>query len=486
MTRDFGYADQSAFSAFTTEQLAVDINYELAVPLDYWQKNAYIIPEDVSRRVNQLKHFLQLYQGDYSLYEEGLNVRVNVHKLVAIFMADALASFPPQFTFEGDEVDLPPRFIQTLQNSLYCALVDHIRFGTSLLMVENSDYGPVVKAPMPIYWYPADKGADVLVTKNGKEIELYINEPPGVLVHERWSNIDDDAQTTGSAGTLKERLSQEMEMVGTEAGWDVIQRWGTGRATTMLNIPRRPETGDWGNPLYLDITHLAVELSRRLSQNSLILTEHGWPREVLLPNIDEAFGETLDALLDQKPNSEDATVAVDWMTQQTRLGQWRKSTIGALSRKYRDIKYLQWTGRLNDHFNQIDEVKQDLYVQTSVPPALYGDGMSNFPASGEALKKQFVRTYLYLKQLQATFLSEIRKSVLIGAMFDGAGASRLEDLAEGMVIGWPNVFDIDQEQGESVLDENVGTEGEESREATEGGRADRSPVNQMNGSNGNV
>ena len=66
-----------------------------------------------------------------------------------------------------------------------------------------------------------------------------------------WSNIDDDAQTTGSTGTLKERLSQEMEMVGTEAGWDVIQRWGTGRATTMMNIPRRPETGDWGNPLYL-------------------------------------------------------------------------------------------------------------------------------------------------------------------------------------------------------------------------------------------
>ena len=135
--------------------------------------------------MNQLKHFLQLYQGDYSLYEEGMNVRVNVHKLVAIFMADALASFPPQFTFEGDEVDLPPRFIQTLQNSLYCALVDHIRFGTSLLMVENGDYGPEVKAPMPIYWYPADKGADVLVTKNGREIELYINEPPGVLVHER-------------------------------------------------------------------------------------------------------------------------------------------------------------------------------------------------------------------------------------------------------------------------------------------------------------
>ena len=135
----------------------------------------------------------------------------------------------------------------------------------------------------------------------------------------------------------------------------------------------------------------------------MILTEHGWPREVLLPNIDEAFGETLDALLDQQPNSDDGKVAVDWMTQQTRLGTWRKSTIGALSRKYRDIKYLQWTGRLNDHFNQIDEVKQDLYVQTSVPPALYGDGMSNFPASGEALKKQFVRTYLYLKQLQATF-----------------------------------------------------------------------------------
>ena len=83
-------------------------------------------------------------------------------------------------------------------------------------------------------------------------------------------------------------------------------------------------------------------------------------------------------------------------------------------------------------------------------------------------------------------MSEIRKAVLIGAMFDEAGQGQLEDLAEGMIIEWPNVFDIDQEQGESVLDENVGTEGEEDREATEGGRADRSPVNQMNGSNGNV
>ena len=482
-TRQFGYADQSQFSAFTTEQLATDINYELQVPLDYWKQHASIVPGDVGRRVNQLKHFLSLYQGDYSLYwneDEVIPVRVNVHKLVAIFMADALASFPPSFEFDGGEIDLPPRFIQTLQNGLYCALVDHIRFGTSLLMVEQGDYGPEVKAPMPIYWYPADKGADVLAVKRGKEIELYINEPPGMLVHEVWSNIDDDAQTVSGTGSLGERLNQDMQLAGTEAGWEVIQRWSTGRATTLINIPRRPETGDWGNALYLDITHLAVELTRRLSQNSLILTEHGWPREVLLPNIDDQFGETLDALLDAETGVDEGKAAVDWLTQRTRLGQWRKSTIGVLSRKYRDIKYLQWTGRLNDHFNQIDEVKQDLYVQTSVPPALYGDGMSNFPASGEALKKQFVRTYLYLKQLQATFLAEMRKAVLIGAMFDGAGVSQLEEMAEGMVIHWPNVFDIDQAQGETVLDDNVETQGEEQTEQT------TTPVAAQNGANGNV
>ena len=94
--RQFGYADQTAFSAFTTEQLASDINYEIEIPLDYWKQHASIIPDDVNRRVNQLKHFLKLYQGDYSDYDsDGFPVTVNMHRLSANVMADTLAAFRP-------------------------------------------------------------------------------------------------------------------------------------------------------------------------------------------------------------------------------------------------------------------------------------------------------------------------------------------------------------------------------------------------------
>ena len=134
-------------------------------------------------------------------------------------------------------------------------------------------------APQPIYWYPADRGAEVLAVKRQKEIELYINEPPGVMVYERWSNEDDDAQSTSGDGSLGALREQSMERLGSEAGWNIIQEFSTGRATPLINVPRRPATGSWGRSLYLDITSLAIELNRRVSQNSMILTEHGWPRK---------------------------------------------------------------------------------------------------------------------------------------------------------------------------------------------------------------
>ena len=482
--RQFGYADQTAFSAFTTEQLASDINYEIEIPLDYWKQHASIIPDDVNRRVNQLKHFLKLYQGDYSDYDsDGFPVTVNMHRLSANVMADTLAAFPPVFKMSGtgtpatppeapdalpappepseadDELEMSPRFMQTLQDALYCAIVDHIRFGCGLLMVQGGDYGAEVVAPQPIYWYPADRGADVLAVKKPKEIELYINEPPGVLVYERWSNVDDDTQSTSGAGSLGRLLGSEMETLGDEAGWDVVQEYSVGRATPLINIPRRPATGDWGRSLYLDITSLTMELNRRLGQNSSILTEHGWPREVLLPNTDEQLNRSYDALIDGADQGKDEReVDIDWVTQQIRLGRWRKSTIGVLSSRYRDIKYLQWTGRLNDHFNQIDEIKMQLYVQSHVPPALYGDGMTNFPAAGVALEKQYIRLHLYVMQLQATFINALRKAVLIGAMYEGKGAGELRALAEGLVIEWPNIFDEGDQRNELRLDENVEAE----------------------------
>ena len=326
-------------------------------------------------------------------------------------------------------------------------------------MVQGGDYGAEVVAPQPIYWYPADRGADVLAVKKPKEIELYINEPPGVLVYERWSNVDDDTQSTRGDGSLGRLLGSEMEMLGDEAGWDVVQEYSTGRATPLINIPRRPATGDWGRSLYLDITSLTMELNRRLGQNSSILTEHGWPREVLLPNTEEQLNRSYDALIDGADQGKDEKeVDIDWVTQQIRLGRWRKSTIGVLSSRYRDIKYLQWTGRLNDHFNQIDEIKMQLYVQSHVPPALYGDGMTNFPAAGVALEKQYIRLHLYVMQLQATFINALRKAVLIGAMYEGKGAGELRSLAEGLVIEWPNIFDEGDQRNELRLDENVEAE----------------------------
>ena len=106
----FGYADQTAFSAFTTEQLASDINYEIEIPLDYWKQHASIVPDDVNRRVNQLKHFLKLYQGDYSDYDaDGFPVTVNMHRLSANVMADTLAAFPPVFKMSGGKSpETPP------------------------------------------------------------------------------------------------------------------------------------------------------------------------------------------------------------------------------------------------------------------------------------------------------------------------------------------------------------------------------------------
>ena len=424
-----------------------EVDYEIDIPLEYWQTGAELVPAEARDRFNQLNDFLSLFNGEYQKFGFNRPFYQNYFSITAMFIADTLMSYPP--VIEGfDENFISPRFIQMLQEATHCVLADMIRFGTGLFQIVDSEVEAEVLTPLPIMWYPASDEADVLVnmlTEN--EIELYTNDKDGSVEYQRY-------RLEGSR--LKEEIENNFNQLGSEAEWNVIQEAGLGRIGSIVPVQRRPSTGDWGRSLYRDITQTSLEINRRFEQCADILVEHGNPILLLIPTVGTPqYSDPASA----------EQVSLTIATEKQRFDVFRSSPVAALPQGYMDAKYLMWEGMLTDHYNMIDELQKQLFASTNIPAALYGLGVETNTPSGRALFIQYARTIFYTKQLQTSLIATLRKVILIAALYNGANASQLQTMADSIEIEWQNAVEqILEPQSVELTDEGAVVDEEEGDE----------------------
>ena len=414
------------------------VDYEVQVPLDYWEEGADIVPTQAANRVRQLNTYIDLYNGVYDKYfEEPLIYKYNLHKKICNRLVNFLMQYPPEMNFDYADV-LSERFIQQLIQEIPNLINDMVRFGTGLLNVENGNYGAEVKCPLPIYWYPANEADAYLIPSTDKDNPhtLYINHNDGSVEIREYEY---------RAGKLGKRIGSTNEQFGDDESWAIIGEKNLGRISPMVNVATEPNTGDWGMSLYYDITGLVFEINRRFSGNSGILTNHGNPLLIFFPN------DTPTGVSNKNKRLSGATAdkaVLELRSEAIRLDTLRKTPVGVLPRGYEDLRYVESDGDLDDHFHQIDKVSEALYGLTHLPLTLLGlDGSTSIPASGTALRLQFMDTHSYIQKMQGVIIKSIKKALMIGALYNGIASSQLASFSDRIDIKWKNVFDETDESG---------------------------------------
>ena len=249
-------------------------NYEKYVPLSHFGQDALIVPTSQTNRVRQFESFLQLYKGEY--WRWGYNsVKLNYHEITANFLAELLLNYPPEIT--GAE-ELPPRFVKSLVEQIFPLIVDMVVYGTGLLQILDSDYGPVAIARDPTYWYPASAENDTLIVRRDGFTDVYMHTDTGVVMREVY---EAEREYSNKLGKL---VSLDTTVLGSVDDWNILHESYTGRVSHCLNAMRRPSTGDWGRSLFPSITNLALEWARGTTDNRDTLIEHLKPLLLWLPS----------------------------------------------------------------------------------------------------------------------------------------------------------------------------------------------------------
>ena len=423
-------------------------NYEVPVPVSYWETGNSFLPRHTRGRIAQMQDYERLFDGDYSAYfDEQIVVPINYHQFISNFLAELLMSFPPALEEELDFIN--PRFLQMLNRALQAVIGDMVTFGTGMFHITEGPYGAEVYSVKPTYFFPDDDGNEALLDVPELQelpVHLWISHNTGDFEHRVYENRQ--------GHTLGEVIEDEF-FTYDPALWDFVGENNIGRIGTIINVAREPSTGDFGRSLYRDITGLAFEIVRRLSQNSEILRHHGNPRDLMVPNPD-VFAPKLgidgndagEALAHHKKRSEELDV-------------WRNDKIVQLPPGYTDMRQMFWQGSLDSQMFQIEKIQEQLFAMTKIPSVWYltnnsqrGGGQQ---ASGRALQFQFMNTYIYLTNLQSIIISSLRKCLMAAVIIDGGTLAELERLADTDLI-WPNVLDQMDEENEVVLGEEAETE----------------------------
>ena len=437
--------------AYTIYDEAVD--YELDVPLDYWRPGVSIVPPGTSRRVNQLREYQDLFDGNYARYGD-FTVRMNWHAEYAKAVLRTIMAYPPEVEVTRY---LNKNFIQSLLEALRTVIINLSRFGTALFHVMPTESGPLVYAPSPIYWYPATHHASVLVNLisvwdassigHKLQAQLYVYHEEG-QVELRLHELN--------GGILGKRLSSEV-IDDDVAGYEVIQQNFLGRRGALVPVKVQPVTGDWGFPLYRDLTSPALEFVRRQTQISQILTEHGNPSIYLVAREGESPPD---------PGDLDRHSVIAAMELALRYDTIRKANVWVLPGWAQAAEYMQLDSDLTGHFMMLEETQKLIFAVTSMPAAFYGLGIEAKPMSGVALDKQFIRTYDKILSRINALIYAVSQVKTVAAKMAGASAAALQGVANEQVV-WRNRFDEDRQRtqvklgAKQALTEDADARGEE-------------------------
>lgn len=436
------------------------IDYEIEVPLDYWVEGSLLEPHSVAERTSQLRVFLRLLRGDYRRWARA-DALFAFHSFHVNYMARVLMSTPPEIT--GVEGIIKPRTLQTLLRATRGVITDMVSLGTGLYHVTSSEYGAEVNSLMPLRWYPASPGADVYVNyRGGDQAEIYRSSNTGEMEYRR---------VRVNSGFIGANIEEPVvENAGSPELWKFVQEAGDGRVGSILNIPREPASGDWGQSIFPYITDLVLMYNQRQSQINQILQRDGNPLGVLTldPNADPPVPD---------PDGKGDTAALEILAERVWYDSWRKQHIVRL-KPGETFDYKQYKSALADQFDNLSLLMSQMFLMTGIPDYLHGVNTTQGVPSGVALELMNLAAVAYSGELITSLIAALRKLLLICAIHDGHGLPVLQRMLEEMVIEWPNALTMARKEQVAEIDKDGETDvGETERDRDEsdvgdGGLAD--------------
>ena len=412
----------------TSDHRAAD--FEALVPASSFEQGMPLVPDMARARVNELNRYLALYRG----VMPG-SVRVNYYRMVAISFADLILADPPQL----EEAPHSAGFIESLQEAIYGAAIDCMRYGTGVIAVEDSEDGARATAPQPQAYYPLVDGGVALVAEEHDSTIVNIDMGGGVI--ER--RVFERQVASGALGALR-----ATETIRYGGDWGYLRRETIVRDSPYIAVQRQPATGEWGLSAYPDIECLVNEYASVLTSMGASVENHIHSPLVLTPSEGGLAHRGVGA-----PTGADRTLYDYYVNE---LDRRRKERVLRLPPGYEDARYLEWHGSLGDHFAYLQQLEDAILSLTSLHPALYGreDGGVLSPLSGRAISLSMIRSRSYLQRQQRALMRGIRSALIAGGLMEGIAPA-----AADVEIVWANLFDGDRQVDDSAdveVDEEVG------------------------------
>jgi len=402
----------------TTAQRAAD--FEALVSEVDFEQGKPLIPDKARARVNELNRYLSLYRGAMPG-----SVRVNYFRMVTISFADLILADPPVL----DDAPHSAGFIESLQEAIYGAAIDCMRYGTGVIAVSDSDDGARASAPQPQAYYPLVDGV-ALVDDEYDSTIVNIDSGDGVI--ER--RIFDKQVASGSLGALR-----ATEVIRYGGDWTYLKRETIGRDSPFIAVQRQPSTGEWGLSAYPDIECLVNEYSSVLTSMGASVENHIHSPLVLTPSEGGLAHRGVGT-----PTGADRTLYDYYVNEMDRR---RKERVLRLPPGYDDARYLEWHGSLGDHFAYLQQLEDAILSLTSLHPALYGreEGGVLAPLSGRAISLSMIRSRSYLLRQQRALMRGIRSALIAGGLIEGISPENAD-----IEIKWANLFDDDEQVDDSA------------------------------------
>ena len=430
------------------------VNYNVTTPLQHWAQDRDVTwpPAGTAGRVNQLREFRRLYDGDLSVIMRGLyGVRVNYFRRLSNNLSDLLLSYPPEVTSSPGGVDA-----DLLQEEIFEALegatVDLSRFGTALFRAWKDEDGPHVEDVQVERWFPAGRDGDAVIAEQTTQrmsttTEVLTLPADGGEQRQRFlmaGAADYVAQQEPDGVTPGLSLGQRIASTSIESQYAIEGR-------SLFPVALRPATGPWGQSLYPPMYPLVTELCRRLSKSSHILNRHADP--MLVFRRDRQYSPL-------QGNGPGAKTEVSTFAQRVFLDEWKEHWVQVVPPEFDDVSYLSWDAQMQANFEHYDRVRDELFATSPVTPALFAALAASQSGLGNvSLRKAFVGTYAFLLRVQ----HRLQRAVEQCASAAAGGEVTLE---------WPNAL----EEFDKQTITNVGLTGEDAREEVGEGSDDDGPV----------
>ena len=416
------------------------VNYHVTTPLEHWASNdAVLPPRGTAGRVQQLREFRRLYDGDMDVILRSLyGVRVNYFRRLSNSLSDLLLSYPPIIQSAPDGVD-----VDALQEDVFEALegstVDLSRFGTCLLRAYRDEDGPHIEDVQTEKWFPAGKSGDAIISdlqvgRMSSQTEVMLlpkGQPETRVSFISASNAD------FAAALEPDGLSPGLSL-GRRTGETELAPAFRLEGQTLFTVPLRPATGPWGQSLYPPLYGLVAELCRRLSKQSHILNRHADPMMIFRRNPNAPTPAT------RSPGQKQA---IETYAQRVFLDEFREHWIQVVPPQFDDVSYLSWDAQMQASFNHYDRVRDELYATSALLPiALLTKDSAQF--GNVSLRKAFPGVYAFLLRTQARFHRALTRACSAACRGD-------------VVIEWPNALEEFDKQVITNIGVSAGQEAEE-------------------------